>query len=949
MSAPAPQSRLRPLGVIALGVLTIAILTPLTQLLTYLTVHDALETATPVGWAVGAIFSLVLAFVVLRRLGAPGLLSKPSLALLYAMLALSVPLMNLGLVRPFYLSLYAVYREYLDEGNNTYRTAYAALDEDWSPKIPTREGMASLQVDRLLLLLSDRAAPRTAAAAQARVDAALTAGRPPAPADIAALSAEAIEALARDQAAVLAAQPALAATLETRRAEALAASSAALAALPRLLGDLGEPEASFLPATLASLPEPQRRRLADAQSRWSPETAAAFAPRLATLVERADALRTALGALTPSDRLRLRRLLRDQTLTRLQALDEAAFDAARAEFVLRLSRTERQTLFRLAEPGAANDNLRAFRYGLWDDPTERQAREQRPLRENFTELLARIPWSLFLGPVLRWALLFTAIFLFLMCLAEWLRRKWVERENLAFPLVEFADHLIRHDFRLELSADVQQPEPRKRPFYPLFWVGFAVGAAILLLDVLGHYGWTAQRLVPLIDLNEAVFNRLGGAFRQLPALIFFLSPVVVGIAYLLSLQLSFSIWVTFLLYTVAVWGLKLGFPDLRDSNYTGFEGGKLVPFAMEQLVGAAAVFSAFLLWQVWRTRRSPGPAPAAGYTPGHFVAPWPTRLGLVLLPPLILWLLWDLGVRHVPLLLLFAAFLFVQTLTVARARAETGLPPIPAFFESTKLPMIFGLTGSTGAKVFTSFVQVVFLPATLLFRTLPQHLENIELARRHRLPYRWMALGSVAAFATALVAGLGSFLLFAYWFGSDFYADRRLPPFGPISSPNVATAPLWVAHFLGEPGLAQFDTVNWLRMGALGAGAAITAALLVARQRFLSFPLHPLGYLVTLLALYFAWGTPYVRPEGLSQETSVLWGGVFLAWLIKLLVVKYGGMHTYKRSKPLFIGLIVGAVFCLFLANLLHLGVRLWTGGAAGGSAFFQAVLERSAYSPLLY
>ncbi|HLP26113.1 MAG TPA: hypothetical protein VK477_10565, partial [Acidobacteriota bacterium] len=160
MSLPSRFSRLRPLGVIALGVLAVAVLTPFTQLLTYLTVHDSIETATPIGWAVGAVFSLVLVFVVLRRLGAPGLLSKSSLALLYAMLALSVPLMNLGLVRPFYLSLYSVYREYLDEGNNTYRTAYAALDEDWSPKIPTRDGMASLQVDRLLLLLQDRASVR---------------------------------------------------------------------------------------------------------------------------------------------------------------------------------------------------------------------------------------------------------------------------------------------------------------------------------------------------------------------------------------------------------------------------------------------------------------------------------------------------------------------------------------------------------------------------------------------------------------------------------------------------------------------------------------------------------------------------------------------------------------------------------------------------------------------
>ena len=62
-------------------------------------------------------------------------------------------------------------------------------------------------------------------------------------------------------------------------------------------------------------------------------------------------------------------------------------------------------------------------------------------------------------------------------------------------------------------------------------------------------------------------------------------------------------------------------------------------------------------------------------------------------------------------------------------RAETGLPTHHTTYEFAKLPLIFGLTGFTGATVYTRFITLAFLPVTLLFRTLPQQLENLELSR----------------------------------------------------------------------------------------------------------------------------------------------------------------------------------------------------------------------------
>jgi hypothetical protein len=37
-----------------------------------------------------------------------------------------------------------------------------------------------------------------------------------------------------------------------------------------------------------------------------------------------------------------------------------------------------------------------------------------------------------------------------------------------------------------------------------------------------------------------------------------------------------------------------------------------------------------------------------------------------------------------------------------------------------------------------------------------------------------------------------------------------------------------------------------------------------------------------------------------------LWCATFVGWLIKWLVLRYGGMRLYRRAFPFFIGLILG-------------------------------------------
>lgn len=99
--------------------------------------------------------------------------------------------------------------------------------------------------------------------------------------------------------------------------------------------------------------------------------------------------------------------------------------------------------------------------------------------------------------------------------------------------------------------------------------------------------------------------------------------------------------------------------------------------------------------------------------------------------------------------------------------------------------------------------------------------------------------------------------------------------------------------------LVPFDTMvaklrnpygtDWGRLSFLGIGGLITAGLAFMRYRFVWWPLHPLGFVIA--------PTDPVKSLAFS---------VFLAWMIKIIILKLGGIKLYKSVKPLFVGLIMG-------------------------------------------
>ncbi|MGA1199981.1 MAG: DUF6784 domain-containing protein, partial [Candidatus Latescibacterota bacterium] len=83
-------------------------------------------------------------------------------------------------------------------------------------------------------------------------------------------------------------------------------------------------------------------------------------------------------------------------------------------------------------------------------------------------------------------------------------------------------------------------------------------------------------------------------------------------------------------------------------------------------------------------------------------------------------------------------------------------------------------------------------------------------------------------------------------------------------------------------------------------GSGVMAALIFLRHRFVWWPLHPVGLAVS--------GTHLLRHISFT---------IFLTWLIKLVVLKIGGPSIYRKSQPLFIGLLVGYVMGVVFSTMI--------------------------------
>ena len=104
---------------------------------------------------------------------------------------------------------------------------------------------------------------------------------------------------------------------------------------------------------------------------------------------------------------------------------------------------------------------------------------------------------------------------------------------------------------------------------------------------------------------------------------------------------------------------------------------------------------------------------------------------------------------------------------------------------------------------------------------------------------------------------------------------------------------------------------DYLGGGIIGLSFLFSIVMAWMRRRFLWFPFHPGGYIL-----------------GVSSGTiDVYWFALFICWLIKLLVLRQGGVKAYRKVVPFFMGLVLGdfVVGCYWGLMSITIGTPLHT------------------------
>ena len=512
-----------------------------------------------------------------------------------------------------------------------------------------------------------------------------------------------------------------------------------------------------------------------------------------------------------------------------------------------------------ATPGNNWEHLYGPYLTSWLSPLNTEA--VRHFYEGLPQGMA-IPWHAWIRPLVTWTSFLLAFYAVLFCAAILLRGQWVENERLVFPLTRVP---------LAMVQDEDGPTLIGRLFNsPLMWIGFLIPLLIHSWNSIGNY----TDMVGHITLSQNI-----NLFRDAGSFYIRLNFPALGLAYLMPLGVAFSIWFFFVIAQVervlaALIGLRVATGDI----WTSGGGGPLI-IAYQQ-AGAMMVFVLFLLWSAWPHIRRLWRQVFAGEGEGRREVISPRLafggLGFGLLF-MITWLtLTGLSLYVAVILVLGALGAFIG---LSRIVAESGIPGtqtpmVPqAFIVRGFGPEVLGLNNMTGLAMSTVWMgETGANMMNAVVHSLRLTSERGQDRRYRLLPF---------ALALAVVVGLAGSIWFtmhmAYTFGgvnlhSWYFWGAPRWPFTYMSS--VYSAP--------EPFLARFGFTSF--------GGVVMAALLYLRYRFVSWPLHPIGF--PIASTY--------------QISYYLWFSIFLAWIIKGAIVRYGGICLYRSLLPFFLGLVLG-------------------------------------------
>jgi|LSQX01.2.fsa_nt_gb hypothetical protein len=474
-------------------------------------------------------------------------------------------------------------------------------------------------------------------------------------------------------------------------------------------------------------------------------------------------------------------------------------------------------------------------------------------------------WSIirfWLVPLALWGLLALVMIAMMLCINILIRKQWTENEKLVFPLVQLPIAMTSED--------------AGRKFYSskLMWAGFAVAMTIGVINGLHALYPSMPELtgVKQYSIGQFFTARPWNAVNRLRDFNISMYPFMIGLAYFIPLDLSFSCW--FFYVARKAWqvvGAAMGWDGAGNSGFPYWDAQSSGAWLALSIVIVVAAMPH--LKSVWRQAFS-GEGAEEDISEGDIYrkAIYGLALGFVTL--LVLGRLMGLQLHFA---IIFFVLYFLISIGITRVRAELGTPH-EIYFVNPQQIMV-GLLGFNviGIANMTALQSMYWFNRCYRSHPMPNQLESMKMADGTTIKIRPLifilmlsaAFGLLTSYwanlhVTYSAGATGKSLGFKWWVGAESF-DRLTQ----LIRNKPSTDIVWIIHVI--------------------LGAVIVTALNLVRGAFVAWPFHPAGY---ALAISFA--------------MDYFWFTFFVAWLIKLIIVRYGGMKLHNTFVPFFLGLVLG-------------------------------------------
>ncbi|MGD9518346.1 MAG: DUF6785 family protein [Armatimonadota bacterium] len=469
-----------------------------------------------------------------------------------------------------------------------------------------------------------------------------------------------------------------------------------------------------------------------------------------------------------------------------------------------------------------------------------------------------VPWDAWLTPIVVWTGFFVLFGGTLMSLMLLYAETWIHHERLVFPVVRLPVEILSQGTAVSFFRN------------PATWIGIGLATLLNVINMIRgvFFGGPSGGLT--VDIGKQLTDYPLRALQPLQA---HLRPELIGLGYLVSTELSFSIWFFYVFHKL----LALGF-TMAGYRLSG------LPFEQEQGIGAYLVLAVVLLWKgrtavahAWRGwfegEKSRGGAPSHRWALLGALLGFAGLLVFMIAARMQLWLAF-----------VYMAILLMVGLVYARIRAETGVPLVWAFPYGQQSKVLWYVLGQkpviglgpqyASATIFAlmGFMSRGYFPTVSGYQ-----IEGVRLGEQ--LGINWRQITYIMLLAIGFGAATG--MIFHL---QTYYAEGGVGLRGGIWGASIATQDYTnVLRGISFPAAPDGP-----RIAATAGGGVLIALLSVGRSLWFGFPLHPVGYAVAC-----AYG-------------NLVWAPFLLVWITKTVLLRYGGSQSYLRALPGFLGFALG-------------------------------------------